>query len=112
VLWDSIVLGLALVITPKVETAGGRRTWFFVGRRQGKQVWVRIGEYMKARIGQDEADVWTVESARAEAGKLRKIHDDGGDIRAVTMEKRKPKTLAELPRFQEVPRIETQNPTQ
>ena len=95
-LWDAQVLGLVLIITPKVETGGGRRTWFFVARRGGKQLWVRIGEYMKARSGQDEAEVWTVEAARAEAARLRKVHDDGGDIRAITLEKRKPKTLAEL----------------
>ena len=96
VLWDAKVLGLALVITPKVESGGGRRTWFFVARRGGNQIWVRIGEYMAARPGQNEVEVWTVDAARGEAGKLRKIHDNGGDIRAITLEKRKPKTLAEL----------------
>jgi integrase len=96
VLWDAQVLGLALVVTPKVESGGGRKTWFFVPRRDGKQIWVRIGEYQKERVGEPDGAVWTVEAARSEAGQLRKLHDQGKDVRAVVKERRTPKTMKEL----------------
>ena len=88
-LWDAEVLGLGLVIQPS-----GTRSWYFVARREGKSLWVRIGEYQKARG--DDGAVWTLESARAEAARLRKLHDQGKDIRDAVREMRKPRTLAEL----------------
>ncbi|BDU72310.1 tyrosine-type recombinase/integrase [Mesoterricola silvestris] len=84
-LWDASELGLALVITP-----AGNRCWWFVARRAGKQIWVRIGEYHQAIPGGDPGEVWTVHAARIEAGKLRKLHDEGKDIRAEVKAKRNP----------------------
>lgn len=95
VLWDGHTLGLALVITPKVETGGGRKTWFFVPRRDGKQIWIRLGEYQAGREDMDDGSTWTLDAARAEASRLRKIHDDGRDVRAVVKEQRTPHTLGE-----------------
>jgi len=91
VLWDAKVLGLALVIRPT-----GKRSWFFVCRRQGQQVWVKIGEYHKSRSETEKDDVWTLDAARAEAGKLRKCHDEGKDVRAIITERRNPDTFSEL----------------
>ena len=92
-LWDADVMGLCLVITP-----AGTRTWWFVPRRAGKQIWVKIGEYQKSR-SDDEKDkglVWTVEAAREEGAQLRKLHDQGKDVRALARERRAPRNLAEL----------------
>lgn len=91
VLWDAGVLGLGLVITP-----AGTRTWWFVARRLGKQIWVRIGEYHAARSEEHKGEVWTVDAARDEAGRLRKLHDQGKDIRNAMKEQRKPHTFAAL----------------
>ena len=89
-LWDAEVLGLGLVVEPS-----GTRSWYFVARREGKPLWIRIGEYQKQR-GEDPGAVWTLDAARGEAARLRKLHDQGKDIRAAVKEMRKPRTLAEL----------------
>jgi len=91
VLWDGQVLGLALVITP-----AGNRSWWFVPRRNGKQVWVKVGEYHRPRTQEEKDGVWSLEAARAEAGKLRKLHDEGKDVRAVVEERRTPRTFDDL----------------
>jgi|GEM_PF-5469406 len=90
-LWDGSTLGLALVVTPN-----GIKTWWFVARREGKQIWIRIGEYQKPRNGQEPGAVWTVDAAQGEAARLRKLHDEGKDIHALAQAKRTPKTLDDL----------------
>jgi len=89
-LWDS-TLGLAFLILPS-----GIRTWWFVARRAGKQIWVKIGEYQAAKSEEAKDGVWTVDAARDEAGRLRKLHDQGKDIRAMVKAQRNPKTVSEL----------------
>ncbi len=91
VLWDADVLGLCIVITPS-----GTRTFFFVPRRGGKQIWIRLGEYHAARTDIEKLTVWTVDAARGEAGRLRKLHDEGKDVRALMVAQRSGKTLADL----------------
>ena len=91
VLWDAGARGLGLVITP-----AGSRTWWFVARRDGKQTWVRIGEYHAAKDEGTKGDVWTVEAAREEAARLRKMHDQGKDIRAAMQTQRAPHTIEAL----------------
>lgn len=90
-IWDSVELGLCIVITP-----AGTRTFFFVPRRNGKQIWVRLGEYHAARTDTEKLTVWTVDAARAESGRLRKLHDDGKDVRALVQTQRTGKALSEL----------------
>lgn len=89
-IWDAEVLGLGLVIEPS-----GTRTWYFVARRDKKPIWVRIGEYQRAR-GENPGECWTLDAAREEGARLRKLHDQGKDIRAAVREMRKPRDLAEL----------------
>lgn len=91
VLWDAKVLGLCLVITP-----AGNRSWWFVPRRDGKQIWVKLGEYQEVRDPKNPGSSWTVEAARGEAAMLRKQHDLGEDVRALVKEMRDPRTFAEL----------------
>ena len=91
VLWDAKVLGLAIVISP-----ASTRTWIFVARRSGQPIRVRSGEYQEAWSKEATGLVWTVDAAREEAGKFRKLHDQGKDIRAHVQELRNPKDVAEL----------------
>ena len=91
VLWDGVALGLAFLVTP-----AGTKTWWFVARRDGKQIWIKIGEYQAPRSSDAIGDVWTCDAARDEAGRLRKLHDQGKDLRAIVQKMRKPNTISEL----------------
>lgn len=66
--WDSKVAGFHVQVTP----AGTKSYRFQFQRKNGEKVSATLGS----------TDVWTLESARAKAGALREIHDQGGDARA------------------------------
>lgn len=97
-LWDAKTTGLCLVITPlrqkekdgETLEIGGARTWYFVARRAGKQLWVRIGSFVPRGEG------WTLARAREEADRLRLIHDQGRDVQAAKAKERTSPTVAKL----------------
>ena len=73
-IWDSAVPGFHLRITP----AGVKSFCVVFQRKDGKKASVTIGK----------AEAWTVKAASENAAALRKLHDEGKDIRAYVQEER------------------------
>ena len=107
-LWDAKLRGFCLRITPAVTekrgrkeiTKGGARSFWLKLSRTRKNsdgtktvtpTWIRIGSFG----AKTDSDL-TVEVARKRAQKLKDIHEQGGDVRAIRQEQRNPDDVRQL----------------